>query len=91
LKVHVRYVGLFAKYVGERDRDFDLPDSSTADDLLARLADQYVDTLPANFRDLETGRLHRSVRLARASGAISNDEPLEDGDNLLVLFTLAGG
>ena len=91
MKVHIRYVGLFAKYVGERERDFDLPDGATADDLLGMLANQYKETLPESFMDAETGRLHRSVRLARTRGAISSDEPLEDGDNLLVLFTLAGG
>jgi len=91
LKVHVRYVGLFAKYVGERERDFDLPDGATADDLLGRLADQYRETLPESFMDKETGRLHKSVRLAATSGAIGPEQELNDGDNLLVLFTLAGG
>jgi molybdopterin converting factor small subunit len=88
LNVHVRYVGLFARYVGERERDFDISESSTAGDLLLAIAGRYQECLPASIRDKETGRLHR---LARAGGAISQDEKLQDGDKLIVLFTLAGG
>jgi molybdopterin converting factor small subunit len=91
LKIHVRYVGLFARYVGEREWDFDVLKGSTAGDLLLTIAGHYQESLPESIRDKETGRLHRSVRLARAGGAISEDEKLQDGDDLIVLFTLAGG
>jgi hypothetical protein len=84
-------LNLFARYVGERERDFDISESSTAGDLLLAIAGRYQECLPASIRDKETGRLHRSVRLARAGGAISQDEKLQDGDKLIVLFTLAGG
>jgi molybdopterin converting factor small subunit len=91
MQVKVRFLGLFSRYVGERERVFDITDGSTAADLLLLIGNEYGARLPANFFDKETGRFHKSVHLARSGGAIDEDAELHDSDELLVLFSLAGG
>jgi molybdopterin converting factor small subunit len=92
VRVRVRFLGLFAKYVGAPEGTFDVPDGATAGDLLIAIAKEYDSALPENLFDKETGRFHRSITIARTgASAISNDEELRDGDDLFVLFPLAGG
>ena len=92
MRVSVRFLGLFAKYVGAREGTFDVPECATAGDLLKAIATEYNSALPENLFDKETGRFHRSITIARTSAsALSNDEELHDGDDLFVLFPLAGG
>ena len=92
MKVKVRFAGLFRRYVGEREAGFEIPDGSTAGDLLALLGRTYGNSLPDGLWDEESGTFHRSMRLARVDvGTIGPDEKLRDGDELLVIFALAGG
>ena len=92
MKVRVRFAGLFKRYVGEPGRDFDLPEGSTAGDLLATLGDTYGSRLPDGLWDEGSRTFHKSMRLARVdAGTIGPAEPLRDGDELLVIFALAGG
>ena len=92
MKVKVRFAGLLRRYVGEREAEFDIPDGSTTADLLVQLGKTYGARLPHGLWDKETSTFHRSMRLARVdAGTIGPDEPLNDGDELLVIFALAGG
>lgn len=92
MKVKVRFAGLFRRYVGEREADFEIPDGSTAGDLLVTLGKTYAACLPDGLWDQESLKFHRSMRLARVdAGTIDSDEMLFDGDELLVIFALAGG
>ncbi len=84
--------GLFRHYAGERERVFDVPEGSCAGDLLRLIGKEYGNRLPASLYDPEKERFHRSIRLARlGSGALNDEDPLSEGDEVLVLFTLAGG
>ena len=88
----MRFAGLFRRYVGEREADFEIPDGSTAADLLVLLGRTYADKLPDGLWDDESLTFHRSMRLARVDvGTIDGEEKLSDGDELLVIFALAGG
>jgi len=90
--VTVRFAGLFRRYTGERERDFDLPDAAGPADLLRMIGNEYGGRLPPGLFDAETGRFHRSVRLARVgSGTIGENDALSDGDEVIVIFALAGG
>jgi len=92
VKVKVRFAGLFRRYVGEREADFDIPEGSTAGDLLVLLGKTYGSLLPKGLWDEESCTFHRSMRLARVGAAtIDPEEELRDGDELLVIFALAGG
>ena len=92
MKVKVRFAGLFRRYVGEREAEFEIPDGSTAGDLLVLLGKSYGHCLPDGLWDDESLKFHRSMRLARVdAGTIDPDETLREGDELLVIFALAGG
>ena len=88
----MRFAGLFRRYVGEREAEFEIPDGSTAGDLLVLLGKTYGHCLPDGLWDDESLKFHRSMRLARVdAGTIDPDETLREGDELLVIFALAGG
>ena len=92
MQVEVRFAGLFRRYTGERERVFDIPDGSTAGDLLLLIGREYGSRLPKNLWDDESGRFHRSIRLARSgSPTLDETEVLRDGDKILLIFALAGG
>jgi len=92
VKVKVRFAGLSRRYVGEREAEFEIPDGSTAGDLLVLLGKTYGHCLPDGLWDDESLKFHRSMRLARVdAGTIDPDETLREGDELLVIFALAGG
>ena len=92
MKVEVHFVGLFSRYIGEKERAFDIPDGSSAGDLLRLIGNEYCSRLPPNLWNTDSGRFHRSIRLA-INGRPTPDETqlLQDGDNILLIFALAGG
>lgn len=92
MQVLVHFAGLFRHYVGEKERVFDIPDGSSAGDLLRLIGNEYAARLPKNLWDEESGRFHRSIRLARNGSPTSDEtELLQDGDDILLIFALAGG
>ncbi len=92
MQVTVRFFGLFKRYIGEASRTFELPEGASAGDLLARVGEEYGASLPSDLWDPASRRFHRTVRLSRAGGPfITGSEPLSDGDELLLLFSMAGG
>ncbi|MCJ7652786.1 MAG: MoaD/ThiS family protein [Actinobacteria bacterium] len=92
MQVEVRFAGLFRRYVGEQEKVFDVPDGSTAGDLLLLIGKEYGPRLPKNLWDEQSGRFHRSIRIARSgSPRLDETELLRDGDNILLIFALAGG
>ena len=91
MQVNVRFIGLFRRYVGEQEKVFDIPDGSSAGDLLLLIGREYGPRLPRNLWDDESGRFHRSIRLARGNAALAETDGLRDGDEIVLLFALAGG
>jgi len=92
MRVTVRFFGLFKRYAGEAQRVFDLPEGSCTDDLLRLIGEEHGSRLPDHLWDPESGRFHRSVRITRGKGpALGEMETLEEGDELLLLFAMAGG
>ena len=92
MQVEVRFAGLFRRYVGEQKKVFDIPDGSTAGELLLLIGKEYGSRLPKNLWDEESGRFHRSIRMARSgSHTLDETEVLRDGDEILLIFALAGG
>jgi len=92
VKVTVRFFGLFKRYIGEGERVFDLPEGSSAGDLLRLIGEEYGQRLPADLWDTDPGRFYRTVRVSRKGGPFLDEtEPLNDGNELLLLFTVAGG
>jgi len=92
MQVTVRFFGLFKRYAGEAQSVFDLPEGSCAGDLLRLIGEEYGSRLPDHLRNAETGRFHRSVRITRGKGpALGENEMLKEGDELLLLFAMAGG
>ena len=92
MQVTVRFFGLFKRYTGEAQRVFDLPEGSCAGDLLRLIGEEYVSRLPDHLWNSETGCFHRSVRITRGKGtALDKTETLKEGEELLLLFAMAGG
>ncbi len=92
MQVTVRFFGLFKQYAGEAQHVFDLPVGSSSDDLLHLIGEEYGSRLPDNLWNAETGSFHRSVRLRRNKGpALGKTETLKEGEELLLLFGMAGG
>lgn len=91
MQVNVRFIGLFRKYVGEQEKAFDLPDGSSAGELLRLIGLEYGARLPPNLWDDKSGRFHRSVRVARSNAALAETDELSDDDEIILLFALAGG
>lgn len=92
MQVEVRFAGLFRRYVGEQKKVFDIPDGSTAGELVLLIGREYGSRLPKNLWDENTRRFHRSIRIARSgSHTLDETEVLWDGDEILLIFALAGG
>jgi len=92
MQVKVRFIGLMRRYTNEQERVFDLPDGSSAGDLLKQIGREYGSRLPKNLWDDEKSRFHRSVRISRqGTSMLEEAELLRDGDEILLLFALAGG
>jgi molybdopterin converting factor small subunit len=92
VQVLVHFAGLFRHYVGEKERTFDVPEGSSAGDLLRLIGNEYGSRLPPNLWDSGSGRFHRSIRIARNGSPTSDEmELLQDGDDILLIFALAGG
>ncbi|MFH1149184.1 MAG: MoaD/ThiS family protein [Actinomycetota bacterium] len=92
MTVTTLFTGVFGVYMGEREAVFEVADGSTAGDLLNRLGRERCSRLPSGLWDAENGRFHRSIRLARCGGPVlAGSEALRDGEELLVIFPLAGG
>jgi molybdopterin converting factor small subunit len=92
MQVTVRFFGLFKRYTGNAQRVYDLPEGSCAGDLLRLIGEDYGPRLPADLWDAESGRFHRSVRIIRRGGTyLGETETLYDGNELLLLYAMAGG
>lgn len=92
MHVTVRFFGLFKRYAGEAQRVFDLPEGSSAGDLLRRVGEEYGSRLPDHLWDPESGQFHRTVRVSRGKGpTLDKAEELQDGEELMLLFAMTGG
>lgn len=91
MQIKVRFVGLFRRYTGEQEKSFEIPEGSSAGELLLLIGREYGPRLPRNLWDDESGRFHRSIRLARSNAALAETDELRDGDEIVLLFALAGG
>jgi molybdopterin converting factor small subunit len=92
MKVTVRFFGLLKRHLGESERVFELPEGSSAGDLLRLIGEELGPNLPAGLWDGESGRFHRTVRISIKGGPFLDEtEPLLDGSELVLLFTMAGG
>ncbi|MHB8894466.1 MAG: MoaD/ThiS family protein [Candidatus Geothermincolia bacterium] len=92
MRIKTRYIGLFARYMGEKVTVFEVDDGSTAGDLLYRLGEERGSRLPRSLWDAGAGRFHKSIKLARCGGpTLAPADPLNDGEEVFVIFPLAGG
>lgn len=92
MRVKVRFTGLMRHYLGEREREFELPEGSYLGDLLKAVGREYASRMPAQVWDSEKERFHPLITAMRkgepSSGA---DTPLRDGDEIFLLSRMAGG
>lgn len=92
MRVKVRFTGMIRHYVGEKERDYDLPEGSTAGDLLLLLGREYGSRMPAHMWNRERERFHPLVIAMRKGEPLhGEDGPLRDGDEIFLLSRLAGG
>jgi molybdopterin converting factor small subunit len=92
MRVKVRFTGMIRHYVGMKERDYELPEGSTAGDLLRLLGRDYGRRMPAQMWDGERERFHPLVIAMRKGEPLAGgDGPLRDGDEIFLLSRLAGG
>ncbi len=81
MRVTVRLFAILRQQAGWREREFELPDTATIEDAWQLLAAQQPALSPS--REI--------VRFARNRRYASADEPLADGDELVLIPPVAGG
>jgi molybdopterin converting factor subunit 1 len=81
MRIHVRLFAMLREQAGWRERDLELPDGASIEDAWRVL----VAATP------EMGRSRESVRFARNRSYAPADEPLADGDELVLIPPVAGG
>jgi|YNPBryantNP2012_1023418.scaffolds.fasta_scaffold14636_2 molybdopterin converting factor small subunit len=92
MRVRVLYTGLLRRYIGEKDGELELPEGSTVRDLLEAVAQTHRDRFPSEYLRGGGRSLLETVRASRRGGtACEPDQPLEDGEEILLLSRLAGG
>lgn len=92
MRVKVRFTGMIRHYVGEKERDYELPEGSTAGDLLRLLGEDYGPRMPAQMWDRERKRFHHLVIAMRKGEPLGGEDGLlRDGDEIFLLSRLAGG
>jgi molybdopterin converting factor small subunit len=92
MQVHVHFVGMLKKQVGEGERKYGLPEGASVEDLLLAVGRDFGERLPAQLWDPEARRFHPTVQAARkGSSGLKRDEGLKDGDEIYVFSRLAGG
>lgn len=88
----VRFTGLIRHHLGEKEREFELPEDSRLGDLLKALGREYASRMPAQMWDAEGERFHPLVVAVRKGEPSSGEEtPLRDGDEIFLLYRMAGG
>ncbi|GEM_PF-204088 len=92
MRVKVRFTGMIRHYVGEKEREYELPEGSTAGDLLRLLGRDYGPCMPAQMWDSEREKFHPLVIAMRKGEPLAGGNgPLRDGDEIFLLSRLAGG
>ncbi|MDI6873022.1 MoaD/ThiS family protein [Candidatus Solincola sp.] len=92
MRVRVRFTGLIRHHLGDKEKEFELPEGSRLGDLLKMVGREYASRMPAQMWDAENERFHPLIVAMRkgepSSGA---DTPLRDGDEIFLLSRMAGG
>jgi molybdopterin converting factor small subunit len=92
MRVKVRFVGLMRRYIGSADEELELPDGAGVEELLRMLGSRYAEKLPPGLWREEEGSFHHSVKAARSGEKfLSEKERLRDGDEIYLVFRMAGG
>ena len=81
MRVTVRLFAMLREQAGWRERDIELPDGASIEDAWALLASQHPQIAPSR----------QIVRFARNGEYADADQPLHDGDQLVLIPPVAGG
>lgn len=86
------FAGILSRYMGTRYVPLEIAEGTSAGELLTVLGTQYGTRLPDGIWDHESRSFHGSIRLSKLGGRLlSTTDELQDGDEVLVIFPLAGG
>lgn len=92
ITVRVRYMGILAAYAGGKQHDLSLPDGTTVEQLVLRLAEAASESWRSILQ--QAGRPNSPVRVVRNQTQVEGpgwQSPLADGDEMLILPHIAGG
>ena len=89
ITVRVRYVGILAAYAGAQRRDVCLPEGTTVEQLVVRLAEAGSESLRSIL--LHEGQPNSLVRIVRNQAQVEWQTPVADADEILILTSIAGG
>lgn len=93
MRVKVRFTGLIRHHLGDKERDFELPEGSRLGDLLRLVGREYSSRMPAQMWDAEKETFHPLVvAMRKGEPVVSGEEaPLREGDEIFLLSRMAGG
>lgn len=92
MRVKVRFTGIVRHHIGEKEREYELPEGSNFGDLLLLVGREFAARLPAGMWDAEGERFHPLIKAGRKGVPFAEeDEELRDGDEVFILSRMAGG
>lgn len=92
MRVKVRFTGMVRHYLGDREREYELPEGSRLDDLLVRVGRDYASRMPPQMWDPEREKFHPLIVAMRKGEPLSGRRDLlRDGDEIFILSRMAGG
>lgn len=92
MKVKAKSTGLLRHYIGEKEKEYELPEGSNTGDLLLMIGREFGPRFPGNMWDAEEERFHHLiVAIRKGSRFAGGDEPLQDGDEVFIISRMSGG
>jgi MoaD family protein len=88
ITVTLKYYGLFAQLAGKQSEQIQFKGKGTVAELLEQLSRKYGAELADRA---EAERVYKSALVVRGDARIDKDTPLNQGDEIALLFPVGGG
>ncbi len=91
MKVTIRFTGMLTQYTGRELTTYELPDGSRYQALMEAIGREYGQRLPSFHWDKDHRTLLRVSALGKGRDLRSPDEPLIDGEEVVLIVLALGG
>lgn len=92
MKINVSFIGVLSGYVGAEQAIFELPDGSSASDLMTAIGEKFRDNMSSSIWSGETNCFTGPVIFLKNDQLLTQDRlVLAEGDEIKMMLGLAGG